>query len=109
MQQRPEERAAYLEAAPERYQQAMARLDAVAKNQGRLLDRLKANRQGLRTRQETARATEEASRSLQERIASLLEELRRDAAVTRRLWLRLSRRYDWTDDEQSGTQPGTPT
>ena len=109
MQQRPEERAAYLEAAPERHQQAMARLDAVAKNQGRLLDRLKANRQGLRTRQETPRATEEASRSLQERIAGLMEELRRDAAVTRRLWLCLSRRYCWTDNEQNGTQPGTPT
>ena len=51
----------------------MARLDAVAKNQARLLDRLEANQQDLWSRQETPRATEKASRSLQERIANPLE------------------------------------
>ena len=83
----------------------MARLDAVAKNQERLLNRLEANQENLRIRQETARATEEASRSLQDRIADLLEELRHDAVITHRLWLRLSRRYGWTDDEENGIQP----
>ena len=105
MQQLPEERAAYLEAAPERHRQAMARLDAVAEKQERLRDRLGANREGLRARRETPRAAEEASRALQERIAGLLEELRRDAAVTRRLWLRLAQRHGWTDDEENGIQP----
>ena len=109
MQQPPEERAAFLEAAAERHEQTMARLDAVAGNQERLLDRLGTNREALQARQETLQATEEASRSLLERIAGLLEELRRDAAVTRRLWLRLSRGYGWSDDEQNGAQPGTST
>ena len=94
--QRPlEERVASLEAAAERHEQTLARLVSIAENQDQLLDRLLAN-------QETLQANQEA-------IVSLLEELTRDAATTRRLWLRLAQRYGWLDDEQNGAQPDTPT
>ena len=95
MQQPLEERVAYLEAAAERHEQTHARLASIAENQDQLLDRLLTN-------QETRQANQEA-------IVSLLEELTRDAATTRRLWLRLAQRYGWLDDEQNGTQPDTPT
>ena len=95
MQQPLEERVASLEAAAERHEQTLARLVSIAENQDHLLDRLLAN-------QETLQANQEA-------IVSLVEELTRDAATTRRLWLRLAQRYGWLDDEQNGTQPDTPT
>ena len=95
MQQPLEERVASLETATERHEQHIARLDAIIENHDQLLDRLLAN-------QETLQANQDA-------IVSLLEELTRDAATTRRLWLRLAQRYGWLDDEQNGTQPDTPT
>ena len=53
-------------------------------------------------------ANQETLQANQEAIFSLLEELTRDAATTRRLWLRLARRYGWLDDEQNGAQPDPP-
>ena len=88
MQQPLEERVSSLETTAERHEQTLARLVSIAENQDQLLDRLQAN---------------------QEAIVSLLEELTRDAATTRRLWLRLAQRYGWLDDEQNGAQPDTPT
>ena len=88
MQQPLEERLTSLEAAAERHEQTIARLVSIADNHDQLLDRLLAN---------------------QEAIARLLEEVIRDAATTRRLWLRLAQRYGWLDDEQNGAQPDTPT
>ena len=88
MQQPLEERLASLEAAAERHEQTIARLVSIADNHDQLLDRLLAN---------------------QEAIARLLEEVIHDAAITRRLWLRLAQRYGWLDDEQNGAQPDTPT
>ncbi len=95
MQQPLEERVASLETAADRHEQTLARLDSIIENHDQLLDRLLVN-------QETLQANQEA-------IASLLEELTRDAATTRRLWLRLAQRYGWLDDEQNGTQPDTST
>ena len=95
MQQPLEERVASLEAAAQRHEQTIARLVSIAENHDQLLDRLLAN-------QETLQANQEA-------ITSLLEELTRDAATTRRLWLRLAQRYGWLEDEQNGAQPDTPT
>ena len=95
MQQPLEERLSSLETTAERHEQTLARLVSIAENQDQLLDRLLAN-------QETLQANQEA-------IVSLLEELTRDAATTRRLWLRLAQRYGWLDDEQNGAQPDTPT
>ena len=95
MQQPLEERVASLEAAADRHEQTLARLASIAENHDQLLDRLLAN-------QETLQANQEA-------IVSLLEELTRDAATTRRLWFRLAQRYGWLDDEQNGAQPDTPT
>ena len=102
MQQPLEERVASLEAAAERHEQTLARLVSIAENQDQLLDRLLANQETLQANQETLQANQEA-------IVSLLEELTRDAATTRRLWLRLAQRYGWLDDEQKGAQPNTPT
>ena len=95
MQQPLEERVASLETAADRHEQTLARLDSIIENHDQLLDRLLVN-------QETLQANQEA-------IASLLEELTRDAATTRRLWLRLAQRYGWLDDEQNGAQPDTST
>ena len=95
MQRPQEERVAFLEATAERHEQTLARLVSITENQDQLLDRLLAN-------QETLQANQDA-------IVSLLEELTRDAATTRRLWLRLAQRYGWLDDEQNGAQPDTPT
>ena len=88
MQQPLEERVTSLEDTARRHEQTIARLDAMVENHDQLLERLLAN---------------------QEAIASLLEEVTRDAATTRRLWLRLAQRYGWLDDEQNGAQPDTPT
>ncbi|MDE2842284.1 MAG: hypothetical protein OXN21_02765 [Chloroflexota bacterium] len=88
MQERPlEERLASHETSAERHEQTIARLAAIAEDHDQLLDRLVAN---------------------QEAIANLLEEVTRDAATTRRLWLRLAQRYGWMDDEQNGAQSETP-
>ncbi len=95
MQQPLEERVASLEASAERHEQTLARLASIAENQDQLLDRLLIN-------QETLQANQES-------IVSLLEELTRDAATTRRLWLRLAQRYGWLDDEQNGAQTDTAT
>ncbi|MDE2937586.1 MAG: hypothetical protein OXR67_01500 [Chloroflexota bacterium] len=102
MQQQPlEERVASLETAAERHEQTIARLTTIAEDQDQLLDRLVANQETLQANQETLQAN-------QETIVTLLEELTRDAATTRRLWLRLAQRYGWLDDEQNGAQPETP-
>lgn len=93
--QQQEERITSLEATAERHEQHIARLDSIIENHDQLLDRLLVN-------QETLQANQEA-------IVSLLEELTRDAATTRRLWLRLAQRYGWLDDEQNGAQPDTST
>ena len=88
MQQPLEERVTSVETAAQRHEQTIARLDSMIEDHDQLLDRLIAN---------------------QEAIANLLEEVTRDAAITRRLWLRLAQRYGWLDDEQNGNQPETPT
>ena len=96
MQQQPlEERVTSLETAAQRHEQTIARLDSMVEDHDQLLDRIIAN-------QEALQANHEA-------IVSLLEEVTRDAAITRRLWLRLAQRYGWLDDEQNGNQPETPT
>ena len=87
MQQPMEERVTSLEATTRHQEQTIARLDAIVENHDQLLDRLLAN---------------------QEAIAQLLDEVVRDAAITRRLWLRLAQRYGWLDDEQNGAQPDSP-
>jgi len=103
MQERPlEERLAFLETAAERHEQTIARLATIAEDHDQLLDRLVANQETLQANLETLQANLEA-------IVSLLEEVTRDAATTRRLWLRLAQRYGWMDDEQNGSQPETPT
>ena len=102
MQQPLEERVADLETAAARHEQTMARLALIAENHDQILDRLQANQETLQANQETLQANQVA-------IVSLLEELTRDAAITRRLWLRLAQRYGWLDDEQNGSQPDRPT
>ena len=95
MQQPLEERVASVEDAAQRHEQTIAHLVSIAENHDQLLERLLAS-------QETLVSNQEA-------IVNLLEELTRDAATTRRLWLRLAQRYGWLDDEQNGAQPDTPT
>ena len=90
MQQPLEDRVTSLEAAAQRHDQTIARLDAILEHQDQLLERLLTN-------QESVQANQEA-------IANLLVEVTRDAANTRRLWLRLAQRYGWLDDEQNGAQ-----
>ena len=116
MQQPLEERVASLETAADRHEQTLARLDSIIENHDQLLDRLLANQETLQANQETLQANQETLQANQETlqanqgaIVSLLEELTRDAATTRRLWLRLAQRYGWLDDEQNGAQPDTPT
>ena len=109
MQQPLEERVASLEHTTERHEQTLARLDAIVENHDQLLDRLLANQETLQANQETLQANQEILQANQEAIVSLLEELTRDAATTRRLWLRLAQRYGWLDDEQNGAQPDMPT
>ena len=100
MQQPLEERVASLEAAAQRHEQTIARLVSIAENHDQLLERLLASQEALQANQETLHSNQEA-------IVNLLEELTRDAATTRRLWLRLAQRYGWLDDEQNGSQPDT--
>ena len=95
MQQPLEERVTSLETAAQRHEQTIARLDSMVEDHDQLLDRIIAN-------QEALQANHQA-------IVSLLEEVTREAAVTRHLWLRLAQRYGWLDDEQNGNQPETPT
>ena len=102
MQQPLDERVASLEAAADRHEQTLGRLDSIIENHDQLLDRLLVNQETLQANQETLQANQEA-------IVGLLEELTRDAATTRRLWLRLAQRYGWLDDEPNGAQPDTPT
>ena len=116
MQQPLEDRVTSLEAAAERHEQTLARLDSIIENHDQLLDRLlvnqetlQANQETLQANQETLQANQETLQANQEAIVGLLEELTRDAATTRRLWLRLAQRYGWLDDEQNGAQPDTPT
>ena len=109
MQQPLEERLTSLEANAERHEQTLGRLDAIIENHDQLLDRLLANQETLQANQETLQSNQEKMQANQEAIVGLLEELTRDAATTRRLWLRLAQRYGWLDDEQNGTQPDTPT
>lgn len=40
-----------------------------------------------------------------ERQTALLEEVRRDAKQTRRLWVRLAQRYGWLDESDSEEEP----
>lgn len=94
MQQPLEDRLAALEASAKRHEQTTARLDAIIENHDQLLERLLTNQEALQANQVA--------------IVNLLEELTRDAATTRRLWLRLAQRYGWLDDEQNGSQPDTP-
>ena len=101
MQQPLEERVASLEAAAQRHEQTTARLVTIAENHDQLLERLLASQENLQARQDDLKSNQEA-------IVNLLEELTRDAATTRRLWLRLAQRYGWLDDEQNGAQPDTP-
>lgn len=92
MQQQPlEDRVAALEAYAQRSEQTTARMAEMIEHQDELMERLVANQEGLQANQET--------------MFNLLEEVRRDAAVTRRLWLRLAQRYGWLDDEQNGDHP----
>lgn len=103
MQHQPlEERLASLETAAQRHEQTLARLASIAEDHDQILERLVANQETLQANQETLQANQEA-------IVSLLEEVARDAATTRRLWLRLAQRYGWLDDEQNGSQPETPS
>ena len=101
MQQPLEDRLAALEASAQRHEQTTARLATIAENHDRLLERLLAN-------QETLQSNLERLESNQKAIVNLLEELTRDAATTRRLWLRLAQRYGWLDDEQNGAQQDPP-
>ena len=109
MQQPLEDRVASLEAAAGRHEQTMARLTSIAEDHDQLLDRLVANQETLQANQETLQANQARMQANHEAIVSLLEEVTRDAATTRRLWLRLAQRYGWLDDEQNGSQPETPT
>ena len=109
MQQPLEERVASLETAADRHEQTLARLDSIIENHDQLLDRLLVNQETLQANQKSLQANQETLQANQEAIASLLEELTRDAATTRRLWLRLAQRYGWLDDEQNGAQPDTST
>ena len=110
MQQPLEERVASLETTSERHEQTLIRLDTIIENQDQLMDRIQANQEILQANQATLQANQEILQANQEAIvSSLLEELTRDAATTRRLWLRLAQRYGWLDDEQNGAQPDAPT
>ena len=138
MQQQPlEERLASLQTSAELHAHSIARMDAMLENHDQLMERLVANQvflqENLKTlqasqeriqatqdrmqaTQDRMQATQDRMQDIQERmqdnheaIVSLLEELTREAANTRRLWLRLAQRYGWIDDEQNGAQPETPT
>ena len=101
MQQPLEDRLAALEASDQQNEQTTARLVTIAENHDQLLERLLANQEALQSNLESLESNQEA-------IVNLLEELTRDAATTRRLWLRLAQRYGWLDDEQNGAQQDPP-
>ena len=107
MQQPPEDRLAALEASAMRHDQTIARLDTIIENHDELLERLMSNQEALKSNQEALKSNQEALKSNQEEIVHLLAEVARDAATTRRLWLRLAQRYGWLDDEQNGREPDT--
>ena len=116
MQQQPlEERLASLETSAERHAHSIARMDAMLEDHDQLMERLVANQEFLQENLKTLQASQDRMQITQERmqanheaIVSLLEEVTREAANTRRLWLRLAQRYGWIDDEQNGAQPETP-
>ena len=129
MQQPLEERVDSLETASARHEQTLARLAAIEENQDHLLERLLANHEILVARQDELAAAQDKLAATQDKLAAtqdklaatqdvllanqqamaqLLEEFLRDAAITRRLWLRLAQRYGWLDDEQNGAQPQNP-
>ena len=108
-QQLPEERLASLETSTERHEQTIARMDAMIEDHDQLMERRVANQEFLQENLKTLQASQDRMQASHEAIVSLLEELTRDAANTRRLWLRLAQRYGWIDDEQNGAQPETPT
>lgn len=110
MQQQPlEERITSLETSAERHEQTLERLTTIAEHHDQLMERLVANQEYLQENLKTLQANQEKMQDNHEAIVSILEELARDAANTRRLWLRLAQRYGWIDDEQNGAQPETPT
>ena len=110
MQQQPlEEGVASLETSGERHAQSIARMDAMIEDHDQLIERLVANQEFLQENLKTLQASQQRMEANHEAIVSLLEELTRDAANTRRLWLHLAQRYGWIDDEQNGAQPETPT
>ena len=110
MQQQPlEERVASLETSAERHAHSIARSDAMIENHDQLLERLVANQEFLQENLKTLQASQERIEANHEAIVRLLEEVTRDAANTRRLWLRLAQRYGWIDDEQNGAEPETST
>ena len=109
MQQPLEERVDSLETAAHRHEQTIARLDSIVENHDQLLERLLTNQEGLQASHQALLASHQTLIVNQEAIVNLLEELTRDAATTRRLWLRLAQRYGWLDDEQNGAQPDMPT
>ena len=115
MQQPLEDRLTALEASAQRHEQTIARLDTIIENHDQLMERLLANQEALQASQERLESSQERLESNQEgmqanqeAIVNLLEELTRDAATTRRLWLRLAQRYGWLDDEQNGAQQDPP-
>ena len=108
MQQPLEDRVAALEASALRHDQTIARLDTIIENHDELLERIQSNQEALQANQETMQSNFQELKANQEKIVNVLEELTRDAATTRRLWLRLAQRYGWFDDEQNGSQPDTP-
>ena len=124
MQQQPlEERLASLETSAERHAQSIARMDAMIEDHDQLMERLVANQEFLQENLKTLQASQQRIQANQDRmqdiqermqdnheaIVRLLEELTRDAANTRHLWLRLAQRYGWIDDEQNGAEPETST
>ena len=109
MQQPLEEGVASLETGAQRHERTIARLASIAENHDQLLERLLANQEAMQASLESLQANQETLQANQEAIVNLLEELARDAATTRRLWLRLAQRYGWLDDEQNCAQPDTLT
>lgn len=88
MEQPMEERVASLEDAAQWHEQTIARLASFTGNHDQLMEGLPANKETLH--------------AIREKIAIQPEEMARDT-VTRRLRLRLTRRYGWLGDEQNGT------
>ena len=67
--------------------------------------RLEVHEQRLEAHDETIRLLTEVLARNERRIEqneALLEEVNRDSAQTRRLWVRLAQRYGWLDDDEPG-------